>query len=259
MELYFLIGFLGLFCGLVSGLIGIGGGIIMAPLLLFVPPLLGFPPLSMHTVAGLTIVQGLAACISGAIVHNKFKFVSRELSTCMGISIFIAAIAGGAGARYVDNHILLIIFGLIALTAAVLMTIGQGGDQKTPAVEHIKFSYLRAAVTAGGVGLIGGLVGQGGSFILIPLMISYVKIPTRIAIGSNLAIVLLSTTAAFIGKALTGQIEWLLTIPIILTVIPATAICSHLSHRVPVAKLRIILATIIALAAVRIWVSILLT
>jgi hypothetical protein len=38
---------------------------------------------------------------------------------------------------------------------------------------------------------------------------SFVQIPTRIAIGSNLAIVLLSSTAGFIGKAATGQIEWL--------------------------------------------------
>ena len=99
-------------------------------------------------------------------------------------------------------------------------------------------------------------MGEGGSFILIPLMTAFVRIPTRIAIGSNLAIVLLSTLAGFIGKAVTGQIEWLLTVPIILTVIPAAVVGSQVSRRVPVAKLRWILAILIALAAIRMWGSV---
>ena len=58
MGIYLLIAFLGMICGFFSGLLGIGGGIIMAPLLLYMPPLFGFEPLTMHIVAGLTIVQG---------------------------------------------------------------------------------------------------------------------------------------------------------------------------------------------------------
>ncbi|MEE8429798.1 MAG: sulfite exporter TauE/SafE family protein [Candidatus Desulfatibia sp.] len=102
------------------------------------------------------------------------------------------------------------------------------------------------------------MVGQGGSFILIPLMTSFVQIPTRIAIGSNLAIVLLSSMAGFIGKATTGQITWLMTIPIALTVIPAARPGSHVSRKTPVYRLRQALAVLIAAAAIRIWVSVLL-
>ena len=68
-----------------------------------------------------------------------------------------------------------------------------------PIVEDLQFSRLRAVVSALGVGLLGGLVGQGGAFILIPMMTAFVHVPTRIALGSNLAIVLLSTSAATIG------------------------------------------------------------
>ena len=73
--------------------------------------------------------------------------------------------------------------------------------------------------------------------------------------GSNLAIVLLSTAAAFIGKAMTGQIDWLLAVPIVLTVIPGASLGGYLSNRVPVLVLRRLLAIFIALAAVRIWIS----
>ena len=255
--LYLLISILGLTCGFLSGLLGIGGGIIMAPLLLFVPPLFGFEPLSMHSVAGLTIVQGLVACIAGAIVHNKFRFVSGKLSILMGITIFATALIGGAGSDFVSNNLLLLIFGCLAFVAAILLLLPMKKDAESPDINQLVFSPWRAATTAGGVGFLGGLVGQGGSFILIPLMTSYVHIPTRIAVGSNLVIVLLSTAAAFTGKAMTGQIDWLMAVPIILTVIPAAFLGGFISHKVPVLTLRRILALLIALAAARIWISLL--
>ncbi|MDP2643399.1 MAG: sulfite exporter TauE/SafE family protein [Desulfobacterales bacterium] len=258
MGIYLLIGGLGVGTGFLSGLLGIGGGIVMAPLLLYVPPLFGLEPLSMRIVAGLTIVQGLLACISGALSHLQFHMVSGRLSLYMGISIFIAAMAGSAGSSYVSNEILLFLLACLALSAALLMLLPVRKDSEKPNVERLKFQRWRAVIAASSVGLLGGLVGQGGSFILIPLMTSFVKIPTRIAIGSNLAIVLLSTTAGFIGKAATGQIAWMLAIPIALTVVPATYVGSLASRRVKVPGLRKALAALIAIAAIRIWVSFLL-
>jgi uncharacterized membrane protein YfcA len=255
MGIYLLVGFLGLLCGFFSGLLGIGGGIIMAPLLLYLPPLLGFQPLSMHTVAGLTIVQGLVACVSGVVVHKHFNAVSGKLTAWMGTAIFLAALLGGGGAGYVSQQVLLFIFGILALLAALLMLVPAITEAHDPAVENLAFSRWRALLSASTVGLLGGMVGQGGSFILIPLMTSFVRIPTRIAIGSNLAIVLLSSVAGFLGKAFTGQIEWLLAVPLVLTVIPAAQAGGVLSHRMPVVMLRRILGAIIGVAAIRILVS----
>jgi len=255
LGIYLLIGVLGLGGGFLSGLVGIGGGIVMAPLLLYIPPMLGFEPLEMKVVAGLTIVQGLAGCLTGAVSHRKFRFVSGQLSLYMGASIFIAAAVGGAASGWVSNEILLFIFAGLAFSAAVLMFVPVKGDSDTPDISNLSFSRFRAVTAALGVGLLGGMVGQGGSFILIPLMTAYVGIPTRIAIGSNLAIVLLSSLAAFIGKTLTSQINWLLTVPILLTVVPAARFGSLLSLKAPVIALRRILAALIALAAMRIAIS----
>lgn len=257
MEIYLLIGCLGILTGFISGLLGIGGGIIMAPLLLYAPPLIGLEPLSMKVVAGLTIVQGLLGCFSGGLTHRKFSYTSDKLSVYMGVSIFIAALTGGVTARFVSNEILLFIFACLAFVAALLMFAPIKNDTEYPNAADIEFSTSRAVSVATGIGLLGGMVGQGGSFILIPLMTAYVKIPTRIAIGSNLAIVFLSSLAAFIGKAFTGQIEWILSIPIVITVLPAAFVGGHVSRKVPVQWLRKLLAVLIGLAAARMWGSLL--
>lgn len=257
MEMLLLIGGLGLLTGFLSGLLGIGGGIVMAPLLLFLPPLFQLEPLPMRAVAGLTIVQGLVACVSGAVTHRRFQFVSERLVAWMGMSIFLAALGGGAAAKYVPNEALLALFGLLAASAAILMLVPMRQDSERPDVRDLSFSRPRAVASATGVGLVGGLVGQGGSFILIPLMTSFVRIPTRIAIGSNLGIVLLSSAAGCLGKAVTGQIEWLLAAPLVLTVVPAAHLGGRVSRRVPVLRLRRALAVLIGAAAVRIWLSVL--
>jgi len=258
METYLLIGCIGTFTGFISGLLGIGGGILMAPLLLYVPPLFGLEPYSMRIVAGLTIVMALLGCLSGGLTHRKFSFVSNKLVACMGASIFFAALIGGAATRFVSNEILLFVFSCMAFVAAILMLAQTKNDMENPNATNLEFPKTRAVTAATGVGLLGGLVGQGGSFILIPLMTAYVKVPTRIAIGSNLAIVFLSSLAAFIGKAITGQIEWILSIPIVLTVLPAASFGGYVSQKIPVKWLRTLLAVFIGLAAVRMWGSLLL-
>jgi uncharacterized membrane protein YfcA len=255
MELLFFISILGLITGFLSGLLGIGGGIIMAPLLLYLPPLFGFAPLTMHTVAGLTIVQGLVACISGGLTHKKFQFFSGRLVAWMGIALFVASFAGGMASSITANELLLIIFALMALAASIIIIFPSKTDVEYPDITQFSFCRFRAVSVAGVIGFLGGLVGQGGSFILIPLMTSYMKIPTRIAIGSNLAIVFLSSFAAFLGKAATSQIEWLLVLPIVLTVIPGAYIGAHASRKLSVGNLRTILAVCIAIAAVRITIS----
>lgn len=255
MSLLALMAGLGLVAGFLSGLLGIGGGIVMAPLLLYVPPLFGCEPLTMKVVAGLTIVQGLAACLSGVLAHRRFHFVSGKLTAWMGITIFCAALGGGAGAKYVDNQVLMAIFAVLALTAAGLILVPNRTDSEAPDLDGLSFSRPRAVSVAGAIGFLGGLVGQGGSFILIPLMTSYLQIPTRIAIGSNLGIVFLASLAAFLGKAATNQIAWGLALPIVLAVLPAAQVGGWLSHRLPVARLRLLLALCIVLAAVRIGIS----
>jgi uncharacterized membrane protein YfcA len=232
-----------------SGLLGIGGGIIMAPALLYLPPAFGLSVLDMRQVAGLTITQGLFACLSGAWRHDQYRSVSRRLVIYMGTAIAAAALLGSVASRWVANEVLMVVFAGLAVIAALMMWIPKVGEIEVEDPNAIQFNIPLAVTIAAVIGILGGLVGQGGSFILIPLMLHALRLPTRVVIGSNLALVFLASLAGFLGKATTGQVPFIPAVLIVLAAIPGAQIGSVLSHRTSSRWLRITLAVVIALAA----------
>ncbi len=242
---------IGLLGGATSGFLGIGGGVVVAPLLLYVPAALGLPPLSMHEVSGLTITQALFAGLLGAISHARRGTVDRALAGWMSAVIFVASLAGAAGSRTVSHEVLLGVFGGLAFTAAVLLLVparpGAGGSYRPGA-----FSRAGAAGIAAGVGVLGGMVGQGGSFLLIPAVTGLLGVPLRVAMGSNLVIVFFASLAGFLGKAATGQVPFGLAFALVAGIAPGAWLGSRWNHRVPVRWLRFVLGTLILAACVRI-------
>jgi len=187
------------------GAVGIGGGIVMAPALLYLPPAFGLASLDMRQVAGLTITQGLFACLSGAWRHDRHRSVSRRLVISMGSAITAAALAGSVISRWVANEVLMVVFAGLAAIAALMMWLPMSDEFAAEDPNACSFNIPLAVSIALAIGFLGGLVGQGGSFILIPLMLYVLRLPTRVVIGSNLALVFLASLAGFVGKAATGR------------------------------------------------------
>ena len=247
---------LGLGVSFFSGFLGIGGGIIMAPALLYLLPAVGGTSLDIKIVTGLTITQGLFASLSGALKHRSYSFVSRSLVLYMGLTILIFALSGAFLSRWVSNNILGGVFATLALVAAILMFIPQPHRDVEIFPDEVSFNKGMAVAIAAIIGFLGGLVGQGGSFILIPLMLFVLKIPTRIALGSNLAIVFIAAMAGFAGKMATGQVPMILATALVLGALPGAQLGGYVSKRTRPVTLRAILAGVIALAAARIWYDI---
>ena len=243
----------GLLIGFFSGMLGIGGGILIAPVLLYVPFWLGLPSLSMKAITGLTMVQGLVGSASGYLVHRKYRAINQRLIYWVSPVMVAASFLGAYLSGSLPDTFLMTIFAFMALIAALLMLIKRKKTIHQGKVPEVGFNRTLAVTLAAVVGFMGGLVGQGGSFLLVPVLINILGIPTKIALGSNLGIVLLASIAGLSGKISAGLVEPQLAFALVAGVIPGAQLGGYLSQRLNSVSLKRILAVVIILSSFHIW------
>ena len=247
----------GVSVGFLSGLLGIGGGIVMFPLLLYVPPALGLPALDVKSVTGLTMAQGFFSALAALFYYHRNALVNKPLVLTLGLSLFLSSLAGALASRGIQDSVLLMVFGTLALIAAVMMLIPRTYVHDELTEEKVVFHRGLAVAIGIVLGFSIGLVGQGGAFILIPVMLYVLKIPLRVALGSTLAVGLFSSSAGLVGKVATGQVPWLPALPLLAGAIPAARIGSIVGKKTKTAYLKWLLAALIAATAIKVWISIL--
>jgi len=244
------LGFLGAFF---SGLLGIGGALVMFPLLLYVPPLLGVGGLAVRDVVGVTMVLVFVSAVSGFFAHRSQGAVNRQLTLIGGLAGIIGSLAGAVASKWADEQWLLVIFAVMATAGAILILM-PGGEEVPPGVgATLRFSPVRVAAVAGGVGVAAGFVGAGGGFLLVPLLVVVVGVPIRVTIGSSLGITSLTAVAGFGGKLITHQIPFVPALTVALGAIPGARLGAAASHRVSSRNLKLALAITIVLSAARVW------
>lgn len=257
MEMCTLLGSLGLVAGLLAGLVGLGGGIILAPLLLYVPPLLGLESLDMKTVARFTILQSLCSTAAAGMAHGRARLVHQRLVRLMGPTILVAACAGAivSEAQAVTADALLGLFASLATLAAMLMAFGPPNEPaEDPVNADMPFRKGRAVLVSTGVGFVGGMVGQSGAFLTIPLLVHVLRLPIRLAIGSSLFITFFAAVAGSIGKLIGGgDVPWMSVAVLVAGSLVGSQLGAAIGHRTPTAYLRYSLAILIAAAAARMW------
>lgn len=243
---------LGLVGGFLSGLLGIGGGIIMVPLLLYVPTALGVGTLSMKVVAGITSVQSFFGALSGAIGHKRYNRISLPLAYAMGGSTAFGSLVGSVVSVYLSSETLLIVFAGMAIVAAVMMVIPKREDGTEPDANSLQFNRPLAVGVGLTIGFLSGVIGQGGAFLFVPAMLYILRIPTRITIGTTLAVGIASSAAVLLGRVGTAQIPYLMSGVLVAGVLIGAQLGSVLSQRTPRQMLRQILAILIAGTAIKI-------
>jgi hypothetical protein len=262
-ELYVLLAAVGLIGGFLAGWIGLGGGIILAPLLLFLPPAVGLSPLGMKEVARLTIIQSLCSTAAAGAAHRRARQVHGPLVVWMGMIIAVASLGGAfvSELQLVSSELLLGLFATMALAASVLMFRCSPDEQDEDnglAPNEVSFSRASAAVVALGVGFLGGMVGQSGAFLTIPLLIQVLRLPTRLAIGSSLGITFCAAMAGSFGKFFGGgPIVWPQAAVLVAGSLVGSQLGATLSRRVLATSLRHVLAVLIGASAVSMWYQVL--
>lgn len=249
----FLIGFFGSF---ISGLVGIGGSIIKYPMLLYIPPALGFAAYTAHEVAGISAVQVFFATISGVLALRKDRLINYKLVAYMGIAIIIGSFAGGYGGTFLAAETVNLVYAILATIAAVMMFVPKKGIDEIP-LEQVQFNRGIAVIAALIVGIASGIVGAAGAFILVPIMLLVLKIPTRMTIASSLAITFISSIGSTVGKVMAGDVLFWPSVIMVVASVLAAPVGARFSKRINTKVLQAILAALILGTAVKIWLDIL--
>jgi uncharacterized membrane protein YfcA len=243
---------LGLGGAFVAGLLGVGGAMVMIPLLLYVPPLLEVGRLSVKAVAGITMVQVVAATLSAVIAHQRHQAVNTRIAWTGGIAMSSSSLLGAVGSYYIYDRWLLIAFAIMVTGAGVLMLTS---ERLSPASRPVpeRYSVPRTMLVCSGVGLLTGLVGAGGAFLLVPLLFVIVRLPLRVTIGTSLAIAAAAAAAGVIGKAATGQIPYAPALVVAAGALPGGHLGAAVSRRLTNDQLRLAFTIVIGLVAAGVW------
>lgn len=191
---------LAVFVGISLGLLGGGGSILMVPLLAYVG---GFAP--KVAIAMSLLVVGVTSAIA-AIGHARAGRVRWRVAVIFGLVAMAGAYAGGRLARFIPDVVLLVAFAVIMVAAGVAMLRGRRGS--APDAEEHPFPVFKIALLGVVVGLISGLVGAGGGFLLVPALALLGGLSMPLAVGTSLVIIAMQSFAGFAGHLVTEQIDW---------------------------------------------------
>ncbi|HSU79059.1 MAG TPA: sulfite exporter TauE/SafE family protein, partial [Candidatus Angelobacter sp.] len=225
-AILFILGFIGSF---LSGMLGVGGAIINYPMLLFIPPLLGLAALSSHEVSGIVAVQVFFATLTGVFAYRKSPYLNKGLIMYMGISILIGSLLGGVGSKWVSNTDEDFVYGILVLLAVILIFIPRkaGGHLDEP----LKFNRFWAVTLSFLVGISAGIVGAGGAFLLVPIMLTVLRIPLRVTIATSLAVTFISSIGSTFGKLVSHQVLFIPALIVVIASIIASPLGAMLGQR----------------------------
>lgn len=243
--------------GFFAGLLGFGGGVVMFPLLYYVPPLLGVARLDAKTVAAIVITQVFFSSLVGGLAHLRSGRVHGRIALVAGMASAVGSFVGGVASKWTSERFLLLLFGIATLLVLVMMFLPAPSQdlEKLPPEKLVVGSFL-LSVCSLITGILIGFLGAG-NFVFVPLLIYILKVPTRIAIGSSLFIAMMNTCSGFLGKVATGQIPWLIATVVVVGAGIGALLGERIHRRLPTSTLRYIYSAIVACIAVRIWLSIL--
>jgi uncharacterized membrane protein YfcA len=190
----------GIAAGLLAGLLGVGGGIVIVPVLFHLFSLLGFPEdVRMHMAVGTSFATIMPTSVISARAHARRGAVDTGLLRALGPPVFVGTLAGTMVAGSVRGDVLTAVFAVVALAVAANMAFGMEGR----AVRDGLPGGWRNWVLGGVIGGISSMMGIGGGSLSVPVM-SACRYPIRTAVGTAAAIGLIIAVPGALGFITTG-------------------------------------------------------
>ncbi|OJT21329.1 hypothetical protein BO221_26250 [Archangium sp. Cb G35] len=222
-----------LLIGVTLGLLGGGGSILTVPLLVYV---LGVEPKT--AIAMSLLVVGLTSA-SAVVVHARAGRVHWRTALIFGAGGMSGAFLGGRLAQWAPPGRLMLLFSAIMVAAAVAMLRRKeapnepGDSEQAPVLLPVP----RVLAQGAAVGLLSGLVGAGGGFLIVPALV-LVGLPTQAAVGTSLAVISLQCFAGLLGHLGHVQLPWGLTAAVVGTAVGGSFLGGRLADHVSPRALR---------------------
>jgi uncharacterized membrane protein YfcA len=245
--------------GILAGLLGVGGGIVIVPVLFQLLDTLGVSPdVSMHVAVGTSLTTIIATSISSARSHHKRGAIDMDLMKFWAPFVFIGALTGGVASRYIEGGNLSAIFGSVALAVSINMAI----PKKIVLSQGLPRSKLGNGALAGAIGMFSSLMGIGGGTLTVPslTMFSY---PVHRAVGTAAAFGLVIAIPASLGFVWSGwdapgrppyslgYVNVPAAVVIFSTSVFTAPIGARIAHSINAQALKIAFAVFLAIVAIR--------
>jgi uncharacterized protein len=242
---------IGLVAGLLSGAFGIGGGIVMVPL---IRHWLG---VSAHEAVGNSLAAILPTAAIGALNYSKKGKLVPLLALACGIPAALGTSIASLGSHYVPGQYLMLLLACLMILVGIDFVTGfsnrlkEKSDNGSPEKFELNRHNLLLAVGLGLLtGLMSGMLGVGGGFILVPSYCYFLNLPLKVAFGTSLLVVALVALPGTAVHACQGHVQPWIALPILAGSLPGAWLGSHLSLKTRDKTLRIIFGSLLLVTAV---------
>jgi hypothetical protein len=194
---------LGALVGLSLGMLGGGGSILTVPIFVYV---VGFDP--KESIAMSLAVVG-AVSLFGAVGHWRAGNVNLRVALVFGVVAMAGTYLGARLAVFFSGAAQLILFAVVMLLAAWFMFRPAKVRAEGPAPAGLAGMPLALIAAEGlAVGVLTGLVGVGGGFLIVPALVLLGKVPMKQAVGTSLLVIAMKSAAGFLGYLGQVQVAW---------------------------------------------------
>lgn len=227
-----LAGVFALGAGTIIGLFGAGGSIMMVPILTYglkVP---------LKVAIGMTLMIEAVTGFVASWNHGRKGNTQIKAAVPFALAGMAGSFMGGYATKFIPTGLLMTIFAITVLAAAAMLirNLVKGRIEAEGATPHVA---LFAAVGLG-VGMLTGMVGVGGGFLIVPALVLLGGLDIKKAVGTSLFIIGLKSVAGVAGFLAGGtRFAPLLTAMIIVLNVAGSFIGEHLSTRLPIKKMQV--------------------
>lgn len=197
----------GLASGILAGFLGIGGGVLLVPMLVY----LGYLPIQAAATSSLAILVTSAV---GSLQNWRMGYLKLRRVLLLGFPAIVTAFVGAQVGDWVPSYLLLLGFGLlllsnlylVSLKKRVVMAKSQAENVSAGTPKPVLSPTAARLITGGTAGFMAGLFGVGGGVIMVPMQILLLNEGIKSAVRTSLGVIVITSISACIGHAVNGNI-----------------------------------------------------